>query len=199
MSAQLALPLAWRAGDGAADYLVTAANRDAVAWLGAAADWPVPAGLLLGPRGSGKSHLARLWAAATGGAVADDAAAHDPETLFHRWNAATRERPLLLTATTPPPAWPGMLPDLASRLAATPRATLGAPDDPLLRGVLLKLLGDRGLSVAPPVVDYLTARIERSLAAAAAAVDALDRAALAGKRAITIPLARDLFGADSLW
>jgi len=60
----------------------------------------------------------------------------------------------------------------------------------LLGAVIAKLFRDRQLEVAAEVVDYLLPRMERSLAAAQDLVAALDRAALAGRRPITVALAR---------
>ena len=137
---QLPLPLAYRSADGEADFFVSQANAAAVEWLDRWPDWPVPCALLIGPPGSGKSHLARIFARRTGATVADDAEALDAETLFHRWNAATREAPLLMTATRPPRDWPHGLADLGSRLAATPQLRIEAPDDALLAALLLAAL-----------------------------------------------------------
>ncbi len=186
------LPLAFVPRLGEADFFVSDANRVAVAWLAAPPNWPMPRTLLIGPAQSGKSHLARLFGARHGGQVIDDAdRSPDPEALFHAWNAATPAAPLLLTARQRPADWGHGLPDLASRLAATPLARLEEPDDALLGAVLAKHFADRGVRVGEDVVAWLVARIERSFAAAARVAAELDAAALAGQRAITIPLARE--------
>lgn len=99
---------------------------------------------------------------------------------------------LLLTDTAPAKSWPVPLPDLASRLGAATHVALGAPDDPLLAAVMVKLFADRQLTVPPDVVQYLLPRIERSFAAVRAVVAQLDRAALARRQAITVPLAREV-------
>lgn len=187
---QLPLPLDYRAADGEADFLVSEANQEAVAWLDRWPDWPQPQALLLGPAASGKSHLARLFARRVGGTLFDDADRAAADALFHAWNAATPGRPLLLTARAPPRAWHHGLPDLASRLAATPTLTIAAPDDAVLAGLLAKQFADRGLRVEPSVAVYILARIERSFAAVAAIVAALDAAALAAGRGVTLKLAR---------
>jgi DnaA regulatory inactivator Hda len=111
--------------------------------------------------------------------------------LFHLYNIV-RERGghLLLTARTPPARWGLDLADLRSRLLAATCAELGAPDDQLIQAVLVKQFADRQLRVRPEVVQFLVARMERSFAAAARLVDALDAAALAERREITVPLAR---------
>ena len=195
-AAQLPLPLAYREAVGERDFFVSDANADAVAWLDRWPDWPQPQALLLGPPRAGKSHLARIFAARTGGTVADDAEATDPEALFHAWNAATATRPLLIVARRRPADWGHGLPDLASRLAATPSHAIRDPDDALLAAVLAKRFADRGLRVAPEVAAYVLARIERSFAGIEIAAAALDAAALAEGRAVTVPLARAVLEAQ---
>ena len=189
---QLPLPLAYRTAMGEGDFFVSAANADAVAWLDRWPDWPGPQALLIGPPGSGKSHLARIFASRSGATVVEAAEHADPEALFHAWNAATPTLPLLMTARTRAADWPHRLPDLASRLAATPLLTIRDPDDALLGAVLAKQFADRGLRLAPEVAAYVLTRIERSFASLAATIAALDAAALADGRGITVPLARDV-------
>ncbi len=193
---QLPLPLAYREALGEADFFVSAANADAVAWLDRWPDWPQPRSLLIGPPASGKSHLARVFAARTGATVVDDAEAADPEALFHAWNAANAAQPLLIVARIRPADWGHGLPDLASRLAATPLLGVRDPDDALLEAVLAKRFADRGLRVAPDLAAYVLTRIERSFGAIAEVVGALDAAALAEGRGVTIPLARAVLEAQ---
>jgi chromosomal replication initiation ATPase DnaA len=180
-------------------------------------DWPARTVLLRGPEGSGKSHLAAIWARmsgarmlsprsldgaevpialATGALVLENLAevGFDEAALFHLINLAWEERAyVLITARSAPAGWRIALPDLASRLRALPVVSLSAPDDALLRAVIVKLFADRQLSVDESVVAYLATRIERSFAAARAAVDALDREALRLQRPVTRALAGELF------
>lgn len=190
---QPALPLAYVPRLGAADFFTSDSNRDAVEWLADPARWPMPRALLVGPAASGKSHLAALFAARHGGRVIDAAdEMPEGEPLFHAWNAATADAPLLLTARRLPKFWAHGLPDLASRLAATPLVRLEDPDDALVAAVLEKRFADRGLRVGPEVVTYLVSRIERSFAGLADIVARLDALSLAERRDITVPLAREL-------
>jgi Bacterial dnaA protein len=190
---QIALPFDWPAPESAENFIVTDANREAVTRLERSGSWPVHAAILTGPRKSGRSLLGRIFAAKTGATLIDDAEQHRETDLFHRWNSAQEaRRPLLLIAITPPPQWKVNLPDLSSRLTATPVFTINQPDDLLVRMLLEKLLGQRGLAVSADVLTYITTRIERSYLALMRVIDALDTAALAKRRAITIKLARDV-------
>lgn len=188
---QIALPFDWPAPEKSDAFIVTAANRLAVDGLDRSASWPVKAAILTGPRKSGRSLLGRIFAAKTGGTLIDDAEQHREADIFHRWNKAQEERrPLLVIAMSPPPIWKIKLPDLASRLTATPIFTLGEPDDVLAAMLLEKLLAQRGLQVLPEVVNYIIQRIDRSYLAIMRVLDALDTAALSQHRAITTKLAR---------
>jgi chromosomal replication initiation ATPase DnaA len=113
------------------------------------------------------------------------------EAMLHLHNhlAATGGR-LLMTADRPPARWGLRLPDLASRVEAAALARLEMPDDALLEALLAKQFADRQLFPAPEVLAHVARRIERSHAAAARAVAAIDRAGLRAGRQITLPLAR---------
>lgn len=213
--AQLPLAFGHVPSLAAEDFLVAPCNREARDWIDAPDRWPGPAGILFGPAGSGKTHLAHLFARAGGGmlvAAAElsaestrpllesvpvlvvedcDRAPLDQVALFHLINQG-RElgRRLLLTGRAAPALWPVGLADLRSRLLAMPVASIGAPDDFLLAALLVKLFADRQLRVGEDVVTYLMGRMERSFAACARLVERLDRAALAGRRPVTVPLAR---------
>ena len=188
---QIALPLNWPVADGESDFLIAEANRHAFEHLRRWSVWPVMATLLTGPRKSGRSLLGRIFVRNTGGRLFDDAEQHEEEDLFHAWNdAQARRKPLLIIADSPPPAWQIELPDLRSRLAATPHVSVGEPDDELIGDLVAKLLADRGIVVPTELADYLVPRIERSYVAVLQVVDLLDRAILSTHRRMTIPVAR---------
>ncbi|MGH6845890.1 MAG: hypothetical protein ACREC0_00195, partial [Methylocella sp.] len=92
----------------------------------------------------------------------------------------------------PPDAWGLRTADLLSRLRLAPAVEIGLPDDALMRAVLVKLLSDRQLVVDAGVVSYIALRIERSLDAARAFIDALDREALARQTRISRAIAGDV-------
>jgi chromosomal replication initiation ATPase DnaA len=99
---------------------------------------------------------------------------------------------ILMTARTPPAAWPLGLADLRSRLNAAMVAEIGPPDDTLLAAVARKQFADRQIVPDPGVIPFLLSRGERSFAAIGRAVAALDHAALSQKRAISVPLAGEV-------
>jgi chromosomal replication initiation ATPase DnaA len=103
---------------------------------------------------------------------------------------------LLLASREPPARWTIGLADLRSRLLAAPAIAVEAPDDALLGALLVKLFADRQLRISEDLIAYLLPRIERSFAAAQMVVAALDEAALAGQRAVTVRLARDILNRD---
>jgi hypothetical protein len=188
---QIALPLAWPVADSEEDFLVAEANREAFEHLRRWSLWPVMATILTGPRRSGRSLLGRIFIRNTGGRLFDNAEQHDEEDLFHAWNdAQQRRKPLLIIASSPPPVWEVRLPDLRSRLTATPHISIGDPDDALMADLIVKLLGDRGIAAPTELAPYLIPRIERSYFAVQQVVDLLDRAVLSNHRRMTIPLAR---------
>jgi chromosomal replication initiation ATPase DnaA len=214
---QLALALDHAESLAREDFLSGPSNASALALIERWPDWPSRTLLLRGPEGSGKSHLAAIWARAAGArtlslralegadvpiALATGALVlenlgeqpFDEAALFHLLNLAREERAyLLITARTAPATWRIGLPDLASRLRAIPIVALETPDDALLRAVIVKLFADRQLAVDESLVGYLSTHIERSFAAARSAVAALDREALRRQRPVTRALAGELF------
>ena len=196
---QIVLPLHWPVAERDEDFLISPANRLAFVHLQHWSTWPVMATLLTGPRKSGRSLLGRIFVRKTGGRLFDDAERHEEEALFHAWNEAQeRRKPLLIVADAPPPAWEIALPDLASRIAATPRIEIGLPDDELVGALIVKLLGDRGIAAPPELAEYLVPRIERSYLAVQKVVDVLDRAMLSHRKRMTVPMARKALAAAGL-
>ena len=193
MTSQIALPLAWPADPRDDDFLVTASNARAAHVLEHWAAWPVMTAILAGPRKSGRSLLARIFVAKTGGAMIDDADARAEAELFHAWNRAqATRRPLVLVADAAPPDWAVTLADLRSRLAARPVARIGAPDDALVEALLRRQFARRGLDARDELTRWLAARIERRHSALMRTVDVLEQAVLERRRRLTVPLARQV-------
>jgi len=216
---QLAFDLPLDPRFGAEDFLVSPSNEQAYGLIESWPDWPDTILVLVGPRGSGKSHLASIWATnarawtVDASGIAQDKVPHlvsngalaiedmdrgerDEAALFHLLNLAREKKTsLLITGETPPDRWGLRTPDLLSRLRLAPSVSLEAPDDALLKAVLVKLFVDRQLVVDTSVVDYIALRIERSLAKASELVALLDREALSRGRRVSRAIAAEILGA----
>ena len=214
---QLALALDHPVSFAREDFLSGPSNIAALTLIERWPDWPDRIVALIGPEGSGKSHLASIWAEAagarvlsanllsitdvpaalaTGALVVEDleAADLDEQALFHLINLAREEGAyLLLTGRLTMTGFPITIRDLASRLRAVPAVALVPPDEALLRSLLVKIAADRQLAFDEPLVNYLINRIERSFAAAHAAVRRLDDEAMRQHRPVTRALAAELF------
>jgi hypothetical protein len=188
---QLGLPLAWPEGPGDDAFLVTPSNQRACQLLERWGTWPVMTAILVGPRKSGRSLLARVFAKRSGATIIDDADLKPEQDLFHAWNAAQADhRPQLFVANVAPPEWSVGIPDLRSRLAASPIAAIEPPDDELMAALLERQFSRRGLDARPDLIAWLVSRLERSHIAVIRAVDILDQDVLERRKRLSIPLAR---------
>jgi chromosomal replication initiation ATPase DnaA len=202
------------------DFVVSPANAEAVKAVDAWPAWHGGALALIGPEGSGKSHLAQTWAAAANAAVipakgkvdlgalrgrpvlyedADRDRTRRDEILFHLFNMAAHADTgggLLITGRTPPSGWSAALPDLRSRLNAVTVAQLEEPDDEILESMLRKFFRERNIRPTEDVFPYLLRRIERSAPKAREMVQRLDEAADAEGRPVSRALARQILEAD---
>jgi chromosomal replication initiation ATPase DnaA len=215
MPEQLIFDLPPKTAFGREDFFVSPSNEVAVRLMENRQNWSLGKLILCGPKGSGKSHLAHIWAEEVGAivvsanalayerletlaeqpVVVEDvqllAGSDDGEAaLFHLHNLMQQaQHPLLMTGVGTVGAWDIHLADLASRLSGSQIAQVTAPDDALLSVLLVKQFSDRQIIVSPALVSYIVARMDRSFAFAGELVAALDRASLAGKKPITKRLA----------
>src|SRR5664279_3955598 len=144
---QLVLALDHAVSFAREDFLRGPSNAAALTLVEQWPDWPDRIMALVGPQGSGKSHLASIWAETTGarvlaakllpetdlpGALATGALVVedlgqdnlDERALFHLINLAREERAyVLLTARTSLAGFQVGIRDLLSRLRAVPSVT----------------------------------------------------------------------------
>ena len=214
---QLVLALDHATSFAREDFLSGLSNAAALSLIERWPDWPGQTVALIGPEGSGKSHLASIWAEtsgarvltakllangdlpaalSTGALVLEDLAfaGLDERALFHLINLAREQGAhMLITSRSPLLSFPVAIRDLASRLRAVPSVTLAAPDDALLRALIVKLGADRQLTLDEALVSFLIRRIERSFAGARSAVARLDEEGMRQHRPVTRALAAEIF------
>jgi chromosomal replication initiation ATPase DnaA len=213
--AQLLLDLPHRAALGAHDFLISPSNHAAADMVDLWPAWPQASVVVVAPPHAGKTHLGNVWrlksgatrleahslreadvpaAAAHGAVLVEDlhAGIADERALFHLLNLVREHKlSMLLTSRTPPGEIDATLPDLRSRLRALPLVAIEAPDEVLLKAVLVKHFADRQLAVEPGVIAYIALRMERSMEAAAMIVADIDRAAMAAHRKVSRTLAAE--------
>jgi chromosomal replication initiation ATPase DnaA len=214
-ASQLVLDLPHHQSWDEAEFFITSRNERALRLVTAWPDWQSPAAIIFGPPQSGKTYLAKIWQARSKANALEacelsahiwsnpfvplivediDTAAFNETALFHHLNLAREHGSyMLLTAQTPPGQWALALPDLRSRIRSYPAVEIQPPDEEHLAALLVKHFSDRQIEVAPEIISYLIARMERSMAAAQRITAYIDKLALSEHRRVTRALAAKVF------
>lgn len=198
------------------NFYISPSNEEAVSLLQRWPHWDNRVQLLYGPAGSGRTHIAHLWRNESRASFVDDSVltldylaeyvCQNPylivdnadeitcyKGLFHLYNLINEYQGyLLLTAKTPPRFWNIALPDLASRLQSVPATEILAPDDDLLRALLIKGFSDLQLKIPENVLNYIIKHMERSYGGAQDMTTILNRKSLELRRNLTLPLVKQV-------
>ena len=192
------------AGSGRTHLLQAVAA--AVAAAGGAVTWAAGAGTAGAGAGSAVAAGASAAAGRSSAAAADPAGTSrlvicddvdeldDAQQLhvFAVIDAARREGSRILTAGLQPARELALRDDLRTRLAQSLGLAVVPLSDEQKRAAVAAHAADRGMPLAPEIVDYVTARVRRDMGTLMAVVDALDRYSLSAKRPLSVPLARDV-------
>ena len=205
------------------EFILGGANQDAVAWLSAWPDWPMPYRVLniFGVSGSGKTHLSHVFEARSNACrlaelqdikslvespyqhfILDDFTLGEQfsqEALFHFFNhlASINGTALLLSQISAARMEP-QLADLRSRLRAIACQEITAPDDSLLAQVLQKMFADRQCNVPDTVIRYMVTHMERNFTTAFQLVGKIDTAALAAKKPVSLAIAKSIMAPETI-
>ncbi len=219
MPKQLTFELPTKPALGRDAFFVSPSNALAVKQLENWQNWPQRMMVLVGPKGSGKTHLAHVWAEKADAKIINAATVtseNAPEqaqkehvviedfeqvlgvpereqAIFHFYNLMqSSSGSVLFTASRAPSHLDFQIRDLQSRMRALAIVALEEPDDRLLAAMLIKLFADRQINVGPELVPYLISRIDRSAFAVQSIVALLDDAALEKNRNVTRRLAAEV-------
>lgn len=165
---------------------------------------------LWGEAGSGCSHLLQasgfayvdaaldpaLKSATTADQLAVDHVEDLDETgqiaLFNHFNRLKMASGMLLTAAAQPPAHLKLREDLRTRLGSGLICRLQPLSDAEKAEALATQAKERALKLTPEIIDYLMRHAPRDMRTLSAIVVALDQYTLEQKRAVTLPLLREL-------
>lgn len=222
---QLPLDLPVSPAYGVYDFLPSASNAEALAWIKCWPAWDATGLVLWGEKKAGKTHLAHIWRKKTGAVyytladIAEDVPALvlEPQVqavvvdnvgenseaahrfLLPLYNIMVEKGgAVLLVASKPAVDWPITSPALVSRVKALPHVEILPPDDGLLTALLIKQFTDRQILVSKEVIEYLATHMERSFDAASRLVDTVDKASLAARRKVTVGLVKEVLAEEKL-
>ncbi len=206
MNTQFPLDLILSPSTSAKAFVNGAANAEAVTALMDVAGWANNILAVIGPKGSGKTHLGHIWAERHNAIILDggkgfvprqdyrgralwidNASNEDEYTLFTLINLTiTGElKALLFSDQNMPSDWKVQLPDLHSRLKNIQVARIQEPDEDLLKSIITKLFMDRGLKVSDNLIEYLLVHADRSVDSLRGLIRGLDKLAAAEKVNVT--------------
>ncbi len=211
---QQSIPLEFRASYKRHDFIVGKSNKYAINWIDKFPNWHEKGLIIIGPRASGKSHLARVLKFRSNCIIkqAEDINIEsfnilEPQNLIienienvvnHKFflhvinSLKEKNYKVLLTSRESLTNLEIDLQDLKSRLFVLPQANILLPTDDVLLGIIFKLAKDKGLKISDSVSKFIISHIERSYQSANTMIKQLDKVSMQRKKNITIPLVKEI-------
>ena len=197
------LPLSWRPLLDDASFCVGETNDEAFQWIQARM-WPVKHLNLYGPKGSGKTHLASLWARKENAVWLpcphESFISPQGKYILDLTHFSVNQKELrtfleevhyrsaqCLWLSHVPLHFHETEPALKSRLSTFLCVKIQEPDDSLLLDVMKKAFKDVGLIACPSVLEFLIKRMERSFAAIKTTTETIYRYVAQHQVNLTIP------------
>jgi len=199
------------------DFIESDENRETVMYLAKWPNWNSNGIIVCGESGTGKTHLAALWAQTANAVyVLKESLNYSPRDLFdaecnfvidnfdyhflhprnydwifHFLNIAEeKNRFFLILSRQHPTTWNIGLKDLSSRLQALPMVKIRTPEDDLLVKISQKIAGDLGITIPNNVIMYILKIIDRNVSSVAGVLSSLDKLSLQQKKSLSIPFVR---------
>ena len=202
---QLIIDMPKRSALDREDFMVNECNQEAIQFIDNFYQRKMKSGVLIGPKGSGKSHLVNVfcknfekekWIISekkekdiykvfqeNNVVIIEDidliASLDEEKYLFHSINLSKElNKILLLTSGLDLSKINIKTPDLRSRLDSIQSVNILEPNDDLMNILILKLFHDRQILIKPNIISYLMQRVERSYLGISEIVDLIDNVSL---------------------
>ena len=216
---QLTIEMPKRSALGREDFMVNECNNEAIDFIDTFYKGKMKSGVLIGPKGSGKSHLVNVFCKNVERKkwlispkideniykifkkneiiIIEDidilSSKDEEEYLFNIINLSKElNKILLLTSGMELSKLKIKTPDLRSRLDSIQSVRILEPNDDLTSALILKLFHDRQILIKPSIIQYLMNRVERTYSGISKIIDLIDSSSLSKKKSISVSLIKEL-------
>ncbi|MBF97266.1 MAG: hypothetical protein CFH34_00672 [Alphaproteobacteria bacterium MarineAlpha9_Bin4] len=189
------------------NYIVGETNSDAIKWIDIYPNWKNNGLVIEGPRASGKSHLVRVWQKKSNCSIFDSEQVNEErinakdnkniaienleninnfEFFLHLINYKKEKKlNFLLTSSISISSLNISLKDIKSRLLELPKVKISLPTDNIIKGLIFKLMKDKGVLIDNKLIDFMINRIERSYEGINDFIQELNKVSLEKKKNIS--------------
>ena len=219
---QMALPLSFKTIKNRENFIVSNCNEEAVRLIENSFLWQnkrkinsIPAAIIFGPKGSGKTHLSQIFKEyniceylssltnfnldqieAGKTFIIDDfvpGSDYPSELVMHFLNRITyQDSSALFLSNLSPAIMNWELDDLNSRIRSLMCSEIKLPDDVLLYSFMVKYSNDKKLFINDKQILYILERLERNFDSVTSFIDRLDIYSLETKKKINYKIIKNI-------